>query len=233
MRKSGKKFAAARQQVPDRPHTIEVAVPLMQKVKFAKFDETVELAMRLGVDPKHADQMVRGTVVLPHGLGKSKRVLAIAGADKQKEAKDAGADIVGGEEMVEKIQGGFMDFDAVVATPDMMRAVGRLGKVLGPRGLMPNPKTGTVTPDVRKAVQEIKAGKVEFRVDKTGIIHAPVGKTSFETGKLIENTHALVTSVVKAKPAAAKGKYLKSVTLSSTMGPGIRIDTVHTDLVKH
>jgi len=234
MPKSGKKFAAARAAVPDRPHTIEEAVPLMQKVKFAKFDETVELALRLGVDPKHADQMVRGTVVLPHGLGKSKKVLAIAGADKQKEAQQAGADHIGGEEMVEKIQGGFMDFDAVVATPDMMRAVGKLGKVLGPRGLMPNPKTGTVTTDIAKAVREIKAGKVEFRVDKTGIIHAPVGKASFPAQSLIENAHALVDSVVKAKPAAAKGKYLKTVTLSSTMGPGIAIDTTHvTETVKH
>ena len=162
--------------MPERPHTIEEAVPLMQKVKFAKFDETVELALRLGVDPKHADQMVRGTVVLPHGLGKSKKVLAIAGGDKQREAREAGADHVGGEEMVDKIQGGWMDFDAVVATPDMMRAVGKLGKVLGPRGLMPNPKTGTVTVDIAKAVREIKAGKVEFRVDKTGIIHAPLGQ---------------------------------------------------------
>ena len=231
---SGKKFAAARSAVPDRPHTIEEAVPLMQKVKFAKFDETVELALRLGVDPKHADQMVRGTVVLPHGLGKSKKVLAIAGADKQKEASAAGADHVGGEEMVDKIQGGFMDFDAVVATPDMMRAVGKLGKVLGPRGLMPNPKTGTVTVNIAQAVKEIKAGKVEFRVDKTGIIHAPVGKVSFPAQSLIENAHALVDSVVKAKPSAAKGKYLKSVTLSSTMGPGIVIDTTHvTETVKH
>src|SRR5215210_1238901 len=229
MRKRGKKFAVARQQVPDRAHTIEDAVPLMQKVKFAKFDETVELAMRLGVDPKHADQMVRGTVVLPHGLGKSKKVLAIAGADKQKEATDAGADHVGGDEIVEKIIGGWMDFDAVVATPDMMRAVGRLGKVLGPRGLMPNPKTGTVTPNVAQAIKEIKAGKVEFRVDKTGIIHAPLGKTSFDTQNLIENAHALVDSVVKAKPSAAKGKYLKSVTVSSTMGPGVVIDTAHID----
>jgi large subunit ribosomal protein L1 len=234
MRKTGKKFAAAKKQVPDRPQSIEDAVPLMQKVKFAKFDETVEIAMRLGVDPKHADQMVRGTVVLPHGLGRTKRVLAIAGADKQKDAKDAGADFVGGEEVVDKIQGGWMDFDAVVATPDMMRAVGKLGKVLGPRGLMPNPKTGTVTPDIAKAVREIKAGKVEFRVDKTGIIHAPVGKVSFPAQNLIENTHALVDSVVKAKPSAAKGKYLKSVTMSSTMGPGIDIDTSHvTETVKH
>jgi len=234
MRKTGKKFAAARQQVPDKPHSIEDAVPLMQKVKFAKFDETVEIAMRLGVDPKHADQMVRGTVVLPHGLGKTKRVLAIAGADKQKDAQQAGADIVGGEELVEKIQGGWVDFDAVVATPDMMRAVGKLGKVLGPRGLMPNPKTGTVTPDIAKAVKEIKAGKVEFRVDKTGIIHAPIGKVSFPSQNLIENAHALVDSVVRAKPSAAKGKFLKSVTMSSTMGPGITIDTSHvTEVIKH
>jgi large subunit ribosomal protein L1 len=234
MRKTGKKYAAARQQVPARPHSIEDAVPLMQKVKFAKFDETVEIAMRLGVDPKHADQMVRGTVVLPHGLGKTKRVLAIAGADKQKDAQAAGADFVGGEELVEKIQGGWVDFDAVVATPDMMRAVGKLGKVLGPRGLMPNPKTGTVTPDIAKAVKEIKAGKVEFRVDKTGIIHAPIGKFSFPSQNLIENAHALVDSVVRAKPPAAKGKFLKSVTMSSTMGPGIDIDTSHvTEVVKH
>jgi large subunit ribosomal protein L1 len=234
MAKHGKKFTAAAAQVEDRQYSIEEAIPLIQKVKFAKFDETVEMALRLGVDPKHADQMVRGTVVLPHGLGRSKRVLVIAGADKQKEAQEAGADFVGGEEVVEKITGGWMDFDAVVATPDMMRAVGRLGKVLGPRGLMPNPKTGTVTPDVRKAVQEIKAGKVEFRVDKTGIIHAPVGKTSFPTENLVANVHALVDSIVKAKPAAAKGKYLKSVTVSSTMGPGVAVDTSHiTETVKH
>jgi len=234
MAKHGKKYTAAATEVGVRQYSIEDAVPLLQKVKYAKFDETVEMALRLGVDPKHADQMVRGTVVLPHGLGKSKKVLVIAGGDKQKEAADAGADHVGGEEVVEKITGGWMDFDAVVATPDMMRAVGRLGKVLGPRGLMPNPKTGTVTPDVRKAVQEIKAGKVEFRVDKTGIIHAPVGKTSFATQKLVDNAHALVDSIIKAKPPAAKGKYLKSVTLSSTMGPGIAIDTAHIDeKVKH
>jgi len=229
MAKHGKKFTAAAAQVGDRSYSIEDAIPLIQRVKYAKFDETVEIALRLGVDPKHADQMVRGTVVLPHGLGKSKRVLVIAGADKRKDAQDAGADFVAGEEVVEKIVGGWMDFDAVVATPDMMRAVGRLGKVLGPRGLMPNPKTGTVTPDVAKAVREIKAGKVEFRVDKTGIIHAPVGKTSFPAQSLIDNTHALVDSVVKAKPPAAKGKYLKSVTISSTMGPGITVDTVHID----
>jgi large subunit ribosomal protein L1 len=211
--------------VPERPFSLDEAIPLVQKVKYAKFDETVEMAFRLGVDPKHADQMVRGTVVLPHGLGKTKRVLAIARGEKQKEAQDAGADVVGGEEMVEKIQGGWMDFDAVVATPDMMKSVGRLGKVLGPRGLMPNPKTGTVTFDVGKAVREIKAGKVEFRVDKTGIVHVPVGKTSFPTDRLLENAQALVDSIIKAKPSAAKGRYMKSVTVSSTMGPGVRIDT--------
>jgi len=234
MRSRGKKYQAARQQVPVRPHTIEEAVPLLQKVKYSKFDETVELAVRLGVDPKHSDQMVRGTVVLPHGLGKSKRVLVIANAEKQREAREAGADEVGGEDMVEKITGGFMDFEAVVATPDMMRAVGKLGKVLGPRGLMPNPKTGTVTMDITKAVQEIKAGKVEFRIDKAGIVHAPVGKISFVAGNLIANAHALMDSIMKAKPAAAKGKFLKSVTMSSTMGPGVTIDTSHVDeLVKH
>jgi large subunit ribosomal protein L1 len=228
MRRRGKNYTAARAQVaPDRSYTIEDAIPLVQKVKYAKFDETVELTLRLGVDPKHADQMVRGTVVLPHGLGRTKRVLAIAGGEKQKEAQEAGADIVAGEEIVEKIMGGWTEFDAVVATPDMMRAVGRLGKVLGPRGLMPNPKTGTVSTDIGKAVRDIKAGKVEFRVDKGGIIHAPVGKISFEPGKLVTNTHALVDSIVKAKPPAAKGKYLKTVTVSSTMGPGVRIDTAH------
>lgn len=230
----GKKYQAARQQVPARPHTIEEAVPIVQKVKFAKFDETVELAVRLGVDPKQSDQMVRGTVVLPHGLGKSKRVLVIAGADKQREAREAGADEVAGEEVVEKILGGWTDFDAVVATPDMMRAVGKLGKVLGPRGLMPNPKTGTVTMEVARAVQEIKAGKVEFRIDKAGIVHAPIGKSSFPADRLIANAHALMDSIVKAKPAAAKGTFLRSVTMSSTMGPGIAIDTAHVDaLTKH
>ena len=225
----GKKFTAAAAQVQDRPYLIEEAIPLIQKVKYAKFDETVELTMRLGVDPRHADQMVRGTVILPHGLGKTKRVLAIAGADKQKEATEAGADYVGGDELVEKILGGWVDFDAVVATPDMMRGVGRLGKVLGPRGLMPNPKTGTVTPNVAQAIKEIKAGKVEFRVDKTGIVHAPVGKASFPTENLVANTHAVVDSVVKAKPPAAKGRYLKTMTVSSSMGPGVAIDTAHID----
>jgi large subunit ribosomal protein L1 len=230
----GKKFEAAKAQVEDRSYTLEEALPLVQKVKFAKFDETVELSIRLGVDPKHADQMVRGTVVLPHGLGRSKRVLVIASAEKQKEAQEAGADEIGGDEVVEKILGGWLDFDAVVATPDMMRGVGRLGKVLGPRGLMPNPKTGTVTTDIAKAVKEIKAGKVEFRVDKTGIVHAPVGKTSFAGDALVANAQALVESVVKAKPPAAKGRYLKSITVSSTMGPGVRVDTASVEAVaKH
>jgi large subunit ribosomal protein L1 len=234
MRARGRKYQAARQQVPARSHTIEEAVPLLQKVKYSKFDETVELAVRLGVDPKHSDQMVRGTVVLPHGLGKSKRVLVIANVEKQREARDAGADEIGGEELVERITGGWMDFDAVVATPDMMRAVGRLGKVLGPRGLMPNPKTGTVTLDVAKAVGEIKAGKVEFRVDKAGVVHAPIGKISFSADRLVANAHALMENIVKAKPAAAKGRYLKSVTMSSTMSPGVEIDTSHVDeLIKH
>ena len=224
MRRHGKKYTAARAQVADRAYTIEEAIPLVQKVKFAKFDETVALSIRLGVDPKHADQMVRGTVVLPHGLGKSKRVLVIASADKQREATEAGADLVGGEELVEKIAGGWLEFDAVVATPDMMRVVGKLGKVLGPRGLMPNPKTGTVTPNVAQAVTEIKAGKVEFRVDKGGIVHAPVGKTSFPSQNLIANATALLDSIVRAKPPAAKGKYLRSITVSSTMGPGVTID---------
>jgi len=223
-RKQGKKYLSAAQQVKPQPYALEEAVPLVQKVKFAKFNETVELHMKLGVDPKHADQMVRGTVVLPNGLGKSKKVLVIASGDKLREAEEAGADLVGGEDMVAKIQGGWTDFDAVIATPDMMRSVGRLGKVLGPRGLMPNPKTGTVTMDVAKAVRETKAGKVEFRVDKTGIIHASVGKTGSATDKLHENALTLIQAVVKAKPAAAKGKYVKSVTICSTMGPGVKLD---------
>lgn len=199
-------------------------MPLLKKAAFAKFDETVEVAMRLGVDPKHADQMVRGTVVLPHGLGKNKRVIVIASGEKVREARDAGADEVGGDDLVQKIQGGWMEFDAAIATPDMMKSVGKLGKVLGPRGLMPNPKTGTVTMDVGRAVREVKAGKVEFRVDKTGIIHCPVGKVSFEPEKLAENAQALISSILKAKPATAKGRYVRSIVISSTMGPGIAID---------
>ena len=225
MRKAGKNITKAREAVEKRPYVLQDAVPLLQKVKYAKFDETVEVTLRLGVDPKHADQMVRGTVVLPHGLGKSKKVLVICGPDKQKDAEAAGADFVGGEDMVEKIQKeNWTDYDAVVATPDMMRSVGKLGKVLGPRGLMPNPKTGTVTTDVARAVQEVKAGKVEFRTDKTALVHVPVGKMSFEAQKLVDNATTVITSIIKAKPAAAKGKYIKGATLSSSMGPGIQID---------
>jgi large subunit ribosomal protein L1 len=224
--KTGKKYSAAFNQVERKPYALEEAVPLVKKIKFAKFDETVELHMRLGVDPKHADQMVRGTVVLPNGLGKSKTVLVIASGDKLREATEAGADFVGGEDMVTKIQSeNWTAFDAVIATPDMMRSVGKLGKVLGPRGLMPNPKTGTVTTDIANAVREVKAGKVEFRVDKTGVIHVPVGKLSFDEQKLVENANSLLGAVVKAKPAAAKGKYVRSVTLCSTMGPGVSLDT--------
>jgi large subunit ribosomal protein L1 len=226
IRKTGKNIEKARAAVERRPYKLEEAVPLLQKVKYAKFDETVDLTMRLGVDPKHADQMVRGTVVLPHGLGKSKKVLVIASGEKVKEAEQAGADLVGGEDMVEKIQKeNWTDFDAVVATPDMMKSVGKLGKILGPRGLMPNPKTGTVTFEIARAVKEVKAGKVEFRTDKTALVHVPVGKISFTPEKLVENAAAVITSVIKAKPVAAKGKYLKGVYLSSTMGPGIAIDT--------
>jgi large subunit ribosomal protein L1 len=226
MRRVGKKYRKARETVKVKPqYPLPDAVTAVHQNAFAKFDETVEIALRLGVDPKHADQMVRGVVVLPHGLGgKAKKVLVIASGEKLKEAQDAGADFVGGDDMVAKIQEGWLDFDAVVATPDMMKSVGRLGKVLGPRGLMPNPKTGTVTFDIGKAVKEIKAGKVEFRVDKTAIVHAPVGKVSFGPQKLLENVKTLIDSIIKAKPASAKGRYIKSVALSSTMGPGVRVD---------
>jgi large subunit ribosomal protein L1 len=224
--KGGKNIEKARKEVKETPYQLKDAVELLQKVKFAKFDETVDLTLRLGVDPKHADQMVRGTVVLPHGLGKSKKVLVIASGEKIREAEAAGADFVGGEDMVEKIQKeNWTDYDAVISTPDMMRSVGRLGKVLGPRGLMPNPKTGTVTMDIAKAIQEVKAGKVEFRTDKTALVHVPVGKISFDIAKLVDNASTVITSVVKAKPAAAKGKYIKACYLSSTMGPGVSINT--------
>jgi large subunit ribosomal protein L1 len=224
MSKAGKKYEAARSQVEDRPYRVEEAVALIKKVSFAKFDESLDIAVLLGVDPKHADQMVRGTVVLPHGTGKTKRVLVIAGGEKVKEAEEAGADVVGGVDMVGKIQEGWMDFDAVIATPDMMKDVGKLGKILGPRGLMPNPKTGTVTFDLKKAIQEIKAGKVEYRVDKTAILHNSLGKLSFPIDHLINNVQTYLTAVIKAKPGTAKGKYLRSVFLSSTMGPSVKLD---------
>jgi large subunit ribosomal protein L1 len=230
--KHGKKFRQAVEKVEVRPYPLKDAIELAKEVAFAKFDETLEVALRLGVDPKHADQMVRGTVVLPNGLGKQARVLVFASGEKIREAEEAGADYVGGDDLAKRIEGGWLEFEAVVSTPDMMRVVGRLGKVLGPRGLMPNPKAGTVAMDVAKAVQEIKAGKVEFRVDKTGIIHAPVGKLSFGPERLKENADALIGAVVKAKPSAAKGKYLRSVAISSTMGPGIQVDEtnlIHTE----
>jgi large subunit ribosomal protein L1 len=225
MKKHGKKYRAAAEKLEDgRKYDLESGVNKVKEIAFAKFDETVELTVWLGVDPRKADQLVRGTLVLPHGLGKSKTVLVIAQGDKLREAEEAGADIVGGEDIVNRIKGGWTDFDAVIATPDMMRLVGALGKVLGPRGLMPNPKTGTVTFDVANAVKETKAGKVEYRVDKTGVIHVGVGKVSFESDKLRENAKALLDAVVKAKPATAKGKYVKKVNLASTMSPGVLLD---------
>jgi large subunit ribosomal protein L1 len=224
MKKSGKNIEKARKKVEARPYKLAEAAELIKQTHHTKFNETVELAINLGVDPKHSDQVVRGTVVLPNGLGKSVRVLVLAGGDKQREATEAGAEFVGGDDMVQKIMEGWTDFDAVIATPDMMRSAGKLGKVLGPRGLMPNPKTGTVTADVTKAVKETKAGKVEFRVDKAGIVHCPIGKIQFEAPKLAENAHALIAAILKAKPAAAKGKFVKRITLTSTMGPGINVD---------
>ena len=224
-KKSSKNITKVRALVEPRPYALSDAVPLLQKAKFAKFDETVDLTLRLGVDPRHADQMVRGTVVLPHGLGKTKIVAVIASGDKVREAELAGAEFFGGDELVEKIQKeGWTDFDALIATPDMMKSVGRLGKVLGPKGLMPNPKTGTVATDVAAAVKEIKAGKVEFRTDKTALVHVPVGKLSFDVQKLVDNATTVITALVKAKPSAAKGKYIKAIYLSSTMGPGVLLD---------
>jgi large subunit ribosomal protein L1 len=221
----GKKYAAALAQVDrTRAYDLEEAIALIKRIAFARFDETVELAIQLNVDPRKADQMVRGTVVLPHGLGKSKRVAVIASGEKLKEAEEAGADVVGGEDLVARIRDGWLEFDALIATPDMMRLVGPLGKILGPRGLMPNPKTGTVTFDVKTAVREVKAGRIEFRVDKTGVVHAPIGKLSFETPKLVENARALIEAVVGARPASAKGKYIKGITVSSTMSPGVKLD---------
>lgn len=223
---AGKKYRAAAEQVDrNNLYSLDEAIELAKKIAYAKFDETVEVEMNLGVDPRKADQMVRGTVVLPNGLGKTKRVVVIASADKVEEAREAGADEIGGDDIVERIKGGWLDFDALIATPDMMKSVGPLGKILGPRGLMPNPKTGTVTFDVGRAVSETKAGKVEFRVDKTGVIHAPVGKVSFESEKLVENARTLIDAVVRAKPTTAKGKYVKGASVSSTMGPGIKLNT--------
>ena len=221
----GKKYTEARKSIePGKRYPLRDAVELMVGTGKAKFDETVDAAIRLGVDPKHADQMVRGSVALPHGLGKVVRVLVFAKGEKEKEATDAGADFAGSDDLVEKIKGGWLDFDRVVATPDMMGTVGKLGKVLGPRGLMPNPKVGTVTFDVGKVVKELKAGKVEFRVEKAGIVHTPVGKVSFGLDKLLDNVTALLETIVKLKPASSKGTYLKSISLSTTMGPGVKVD---------
>jgi large subunit ribosomal protein L1 len=222
-KKSGKHMANARKKVEAHPYKLAEACELIKKTHHTKFNETVELAINLGVDPKHSDQVVRGTVVLPNGLGRAVRVLVIAGGDKVREAQEAGADFVGGDDMVQKIMEGWTDYDAVIATPDMMRSAGKLGKVLGPRGLMPNPKTGTVTMDVAKAIKETKAGKVEFRVDKAGIVHCAIGKIQFDAAKIAENAHVVIAAVVKAKPAAAKGTYVKKITLTSTMGPAITV----------
>jgi large subunit ribosomal protein L1 len=225
MTANGKSYRAALEKVDrNQRYLLEEGLRLAKETARAKFDETVELAVRLGVDPRQADQNVRGTVTLPHGMGKTVRVLAFAKGEKEKEAQEAGADFVGGDDLIKKITDGWFDFDKAVATPDMMGAVGRIGKILGPRGLMPNPKTGTVTPDIGKAVKEIKAGKLEFRVDKAGIVHAPVGKASFNSEQLIDNARAVLTSILRAKPASAKGNYLRGVTISTTMGPGVKID---------
>jgi large subunit ribosomal protein L1 len=222
----GKKMETAVAMVESRPYGLKEACDMTKRAAYAKFDESVDLALRLGVDPKRADQMVRGTTMLPHGTGKKVRVLVFAKGEKEQEARAAGADYVGAEELMEKIKGGWMDFDQAIATPDLMASVGKLGKVLGPRGLMPNPKTGTVTFDVAKAIAEIRKGRVEYKVEKAGIVHVPVGKVSFTPEHLYENAHAVIESIVKAKPASCKGRYLKTATISSTMGPGVRLDTV-------
>ncbi len=224
MARTGKNYKSVRDKVEQRDYPLTEAISFLKESSYARFDETMEIAMRLGVDPKHADQMVRGTVVLPHGTGKKVRILVFASGEKIKESEDAGADHVGGDELAKKIQDGWLDFDAVVSTPDMMRVVGRLGRVLGPRGLMPNPKSGTVTFEVAKAINDIKAGKVEFRVDKAGVLHAPLGKLSFEVDQLAENVESMLKAVLRAKPSASKGKYVQSISLSSTMGPGLRVD---------
>lgn len=227
MPKRGKKYNEAMKKITgDSSLGVFDAVKRVVESSYAKFDETVDVAARLGVDPRHADQMVRGSVVLPNGIGKAVRVLVFAKGEKEKEAQDAGADFVGNDDLVEKIKGGWFDFDKVVATPDMMGVVGKIGKILGPRGLMPNAKTGTVTFDVTKAVTELKAGKIEFRVEKAGIVHAPVGKVSFGVDKLVQNVSAFLETVIRMKPASSKGTYLRSIVVSSTMGPGIKIDTV-------
>jgi large subunit ribosomal protein L1 len=231
MARKGKNYRDAAAKVERRPYALEEALGLVQGSAFAKFDETVEMAMRMGVNPRHADQMVRGTVVLPHGTGKTVSVLTVCEGEAQKKAEEAGSDFVlTAEEAVAKIQGGWLDFDAVVATPDMMRHLSKVGRVLGPRGLMPNPKSGTVTQDVAAAVGDIKSGRVEFRVDKTSIIHAPVGKISFSLDKLVENTQSLIDAIQKAKPATAKGKYVHTIYLCSTMGPGVQVDPVSVDV---
>ena len=224
MAKHGKKYRAAAETIEQRNYPLSEAVELIKENASAGFDEGVDMAVRLGVDPRHADQMVRGTVPLPHGTGKKVRVAVFAMGDKAKEAEDAGAEVVGGDDLAKKVEGGFLDFDAVISTPDMMRAVGKLGRVLGPRGLMPNPKAGTVTFDVAEAIEQIRAGKIEFRVDKTAIIHAPFGKASFTAEQLTANAEAILGAILKAKPATAKGRYVKSISISSTMGPGVRVD---------
>lgn len=228
MKKRSKKYNAAVKLIDKSKHyTADEACVVLKKAIAAaprKFDETVNLAVKLGVDPRHADQMIRGAVVLPHGTGKSQRVAVFTKGDKQNEARAAGADIVGAEDLVERVQGGFLDFDVVIASPDMMALVGRLGRVLGPRGLMPNPKTGTVTPDIAKAVTEAKGGKIEYRTEKAGVVHARIGKASFQSDHITENAKAVVNALIRAKPSTAKGTYLRSITLSSTMGPGLKID---------